>query len=96
MEFLVHFRTALPEAMTDDERQALRQAERRRGTELARSGVVQRIWRLPGRSAGVAVYDVADATELHDVLSSLPMFAWMDVTVEALAQHPIEQELRGG
>nr|WP_281405744.1 muconolactone Delta-isomerase family protein [Arthrobacter yangruifuii] len=33
----------------------------------------------------------ADATELHEALSSLPQFPWMDVHIEALATHPQEQ-----
>ncbi len=31
-----------------------------------------------------------DATELHALLTSLPLWPWMDVHVEALATHPLE------
>ncbi|MEO3889382.1 muconolactone Delta-isomerase family protein [Nonomuraea sp. B5E05] len=42
------------------------------------------------------LYEAGDPAELHDALASLPMWKWMDVTVEALATHPQEQkESRG-
>ncbi len=49
-----------------------------------------RIWRLPGRFANVSLYRTADATELHAALTSLPLWPFMDVRVEALAVHPLE------
>jgi muconolactone D-isomerase len=45
---------------------------------------------VPGRSANISLYETSDATELHAVLSSLPLWPWMDVHVEALAAHPLE------
>jgi muconolactone delta-isomerase len=43
-------------------------------------------------TAVVGLWEAADATVLHEALASLPMFPWMDVTVEALATHPQEQK----
>ena len=37
-----------------------------------------------------AVWQAADASELHDLLLSLPLFRWMDIDVQALAVHPLE------
>jgi muconolactone D-isomerase len=39
----------------------------------------------------VGLWEAEDATQLHDALSSLPAFPWMDATVEALAIHPQER-----
>jgi muconolactone D-isomerase len=36
------------------------------------------------------LYQATDATELHQLISSLPLWPWMDVSVEALATHPLE------
>ena len=49
-----------------------------------------RIWRLPGRFANVSLYRTGDATELHAALTSLPLWPWMRIRVEALAVHPLE------
>lgn len=80
----------LPESLNPDERVRLVAAEHEAGRKLLASGIIRRIWRVPGRFANVAIYDVADATELHSAISTLPLFAWLDVRVTALAVHPLE------
>jgi muconolactone D-isomerase len=77
--------------MPESRRQDLMDAEERRGRELLESGALVRIWRVPGRLANVSLYEVADATELHGALSSLPLHPWMHVDVEPLAVHPLER-----
>ena len=54
--------------------------------------MLKRLWRVPGRRAVIGLWDAADATALHEALASLPMFPWMDVTIEPLAMHPQEQK----
>jgi len=76
--------------MPPDERARLVALEAGRGRELIAMGKLRRIWRVPGRWANVAVYEAIDATELHALVSSLPLWPWMDVSVEALATHPLE------
>ena len=49
-----------------------------------------RIWRIPGRLANVGVWSAPDATALHDALTSLPVFPYMDARVTALATHHLE------
>lgn len=90
MEFLVRFEINQPESMSTDERERLRTIERARAMELREQGILKRLWRVPGRRAVVGLWEAPDATALHDALASLPMFPWMDVTVEALATHPQE------
>jgi muconolactone D-isomerase len=51
-----------------------------------------RIWRLPGQTANVGVWAAPDATALHEVLTSMPLFPWFRVEVEALAVHYVEAE----
>lgn len=65
-------------------------AERARGRELIDRGVLKRIWRIPGRLSNYSLYEVQDATILHDLLSSLPLWPWTTMNVEALATHPLE------
>ena len=90
-EFLVRIETRLPPDLPEAERTQLLDAESARGRELIESGKLRRIWRIPGRLANVSLYDVADADELHELLSSLPLARWMDIRVEALAVHPLER-----
>ena len=90
MEFLVHIEIRLPDDLPQERRDELAEAERRRGRELMEQGLLVRIWRLPGRTANVSLYRAADATELHAAVSSLPLWPYMQVRVEALAVHPLE------
>lgn len=89
MEFLVRIEVGLPSDMPTEERSSLLEAESARGKELISAGKLKRIWRVPGRFANISLYDVNDATELHDLLSSLPLFPWLDMDVEPLARHPL-------
>ncbi|MEW2400846.1 muconolactone Delta-isomerase family protein [Streptomyces sp. NPDC046862] len=91
MEFLVRTENKLPVDTPDDLREKLRGAERERALELREAGILKRLWRVPGRNATIGLYEAADAAQLHDALVSLPMWKWMDITVEALATHPQEK-----
>jgi muconolactone D-isomerase len=86
MEFLVRTENHTPDA----DRARLVAAERTRADELRAAGILKRLWRIPGRRGTIALYEAPDATALHDALASLPMWPWMDVTVEPLATHPQE------
>lgn len=66
--------------------------EGRRGRELRESGTIVRIWRLPGQTANVGIWQAEDATDLHAAISSLPLFPWMSVQVTTLAAHYLEQD----
>lgn len=81
----------LPPDTPEPRRLELIESEAVRGRELIEQGALVRIWRLPGRWANVSLYRAGDATELHEFVSSLPMWPWMEVSVEALATHPLER-----
>lgn len=91
MEFLVRTQNLLPVDTPAGTRDELKAGERARAVELREAGILKRLWRVPGRNATVGLYEADDPAALHDALASLPMFPWMDVTVEALATHPQER-----
>jgi muconolactone D-isomerase len=91
MEFLVRSENRLPPDTPEEIRERLRKGERERAMELRAAGVLKRLWRVPGRNATVGLYEADDPAALHDALTSLPMWPWLDVTVEALATHPQEK-----
>lgn len=88
MEFLVHIEVCWPPDGDPAERARLGEAEAARAAELAARGVLKRLWRVPGRRANYGIWVAADASELHDAISSLPLFPWLDVEVVPLAVHP--------
>jgi muconolactone D-isomerase len=88
MEFLVHITITLPPGLPDSERQALYAAEAARAAYLASAGQLVRLWRVPGRTANWGLWRTSNATELHDALTSLPLWPYMHIEVTALAEHP--------
>jgi muconolactone D-isomerase len=92
VDFLVRIEIDLPAELSAERREAVIAAEEVRGRELLAAGTIREIWRIPGRRSNVAVWQAADATELHALLSSLPLFPWMDAEVTPLARHPLTME----
>jgi muconolactone D-isomerase len=88
MLFLVHMDVHLPPDMPAEEGDALKALERGIAQSLQRDGRWRHLWRIAGRYANASVFDVSSPDELHDLLSGLPLFPYMDITVTALAQHP--------
>lgn len=88
MLFKVSMTVSLPHTMARDEVDQLKATERALAQELQRSGKWRHLWRVAGRYANVSIFDVADNTELHDLLMSLPLFPYMQIEVEALCRHP--------
>lgn len=64
--------------------------ERRYARELLHRGALRRIWRVPGTTGHLALYEARDASELHGLLGGLPLFPHLSMTVEPLAVHPLE------
>ena len=88
MLFQVQMDVRLPHDMPADKADALKQTERERAHELQQSGKWQHLWRIAGRYANVSIFDVSGAQELHDILSTLPLFPFMEITVSPLCRHP--------
>jgi muconolactone D-isomerase len=86
MEFLVHMEVARIEG--DEIERQLREEEAARSRELAKEGILLRLWRVPGRRENWGIWRVDDADRLHDALSSLPLFRYLTITVYPLASHP--------
>jgi muconolactone D-isomerase len=66
----------------------LKAAEKARFQELQRAGTWRHIWRVVGQYSNVSIFDVVDNGRLHDILTSLPLYPFMDVRVTALCRHP--------
>jgi muconolactone D-isomerase len=95
MEFLVQIEVRLPADIDGEVRAGLARAEAARGTQLADAGVIRAIWRIPGRLANCGIWSAEDATALHEALTSLPMWPYIDATVTALATHPLTATAAG-
>ncbi|WP_435741907.1 muconolactone Delta-isomerase [Nocardioides sp. SYSU DS0663] len=95
MEFLVRIEINWPPDKPAAERERIFAEELEAGQRLAQAGQLRRLWRIPGRWANWSLYEVADATQLHAALTTLPLYPWMDIEVHALAEHPNDPRVLG-
>lgn len=93
-EFLVHLEIQWPPDGDRAVRSQLLEDETTRRDELIQAGLLLRLWRDAGRWANWTLWRVADGSELHAALQSLPFYPWMRVTVHPLARHEGDPEAR--
>jgi muconolactone D-isomerase len=90
MEFLVNIKFVWPDTITEERRKELREKEIKMAAELAKKGHLIRMWRVVGRRENWGLWRAKDTTEMHAILSSLPIWPYMDVAVHAMALHPVD------
>jgi muconolactone D-isomerase len=92
MLYCVQMDVRIPYDLDSSLANTLKADEKTRAQELQRAGNWVHLWRVAGRYANVSVFNVADHDELHAILSSLPLFPFMDIIVTPLARHPSTTE----
>ena len=88
MLYHVRMDVDLPHDLDPEVRADLVARERDRAAELQRAGVWPELWRVVGEYANISIFDVDSHDELHELLSSLPLFPFMTIRVTPLATHP--------
>lgn len=84
VEMTVNIPSSLPKAEADE----IKAKEKAYSQQLQREGKWMHIWRVAGLYANVSIFDVADNQELHDLLTALPLYPYMDISVQPLCRHP--------
>ncbi|SPK74385.1 Muconolactone Delta-isomerase 1 (plasmid) [Cupriavidus taiwanensis] len=88
MLYCVQMEVKIPDSLPADRAEAIKAAEKARAIEIQKSGKWPHLWRVAGRYANISIFDVESNDELHDLLSSLPLFPYMTIAVTPLARHP--------
>ena len=88
MLFHVTMDVKIPRDLPADERADILAREKAYSQELQAQGKWRHIWRVAGQYANVSILDVRDNDELHQILSGLPLFPFMQITVTPLLRHP--------
>ena len=88
MKFLCRMQVTFPESMSKEEVAEKVAAEKEYSQALQRSGEFEAIYRVVGRYANVSIFEVESNDRLHEILAGFPMFPYMDIETNALAQHP--------
>ncbi len=88
MLFHVRMDVTIPVDMPADVANEIKAREKAYSQELQRSGKWPHIWRLVGEYANYSIFDVESNAELHDILTALPLFSYMKISVTPLCRHP--------
>ena len=88
MLYCVRMDVHVPHDIDPQRFERLKSEEKARSQELQRAGKWPHIWRVAGRYANISIFDVESHDELHAILSGLPLFPFMEITVTPLARHP--------
>lgn len=88
MLFMVEMNVNVPLDYDPQRFETLKANEKARFQELQAAGTWRHIWRVVGHYSNVSIFDVESPAALHDILTALPLFPFMDISVTALCRHP--------
>ncbi|ATJ82501.1 muconolactone Delta-isomerase [Halomonas beimenensis] len=88
MLFQVEMTVKLPPEMPTEQAAEIKARERAYAQELQHAGKWRHLWRVAGSYANVSIFDVEDNAELQELVSSLPLFPYMEIRVKPLCRHP--------
>jgi muconolactone D-isomerase len=88
MLFHVRMDVRIPHDLDPDVRTDLVAREKAYSQALQREGKWPHLWRIVGEYSNFSIFEVASNDELHELISGLPLFPYMDITVTPLATHP--------
>lgn len=88
MLYHVRMDVRIPRDLPADEAAEILAREKAYSQELQASGKWRHIWRLSGQYANFSIFDVSGNEELHQILTGLPLYRFMEIEVTPLLRHP--------
>ena len=88
MLFHVVMNVRIPRGLDPEKLKQLQSDEHERATEVKLQGKWLHLWRVAGKYANVSVFEVESPVEFHEILSSLPLYSFMEAEIAALCHHP--------
>ena len=85
---MVEMNVRIPLDINKEDAACLKAREKERFQELQSAGKWRHIWRIVGHYANVSIFDVESNTELHEILTGLPLYPFMEMKVTPLCRHP--------
>jgi muconolactone D-isomerase len=88
MLFHVRMDVHIPPDLDQIRADELKRVERERAHTLQKQGKWRHLWRIAGQYSNISIFDVETVQELHDIVSTLPLFPFMEIAVTPLCRHP--------
>ena len=88
MLYMVRMDVKIPHDLSEEVVTDIKLREKNYAQELQKNGQWLHLWRIAGEFANYSIFDVESHDALHDLLSKLPLFPYMQIKVTPLARHP--------
>lgn len=88
MVFLVEMQVNIPETWSEEKIADYITREKECSQGWQKTGKWKYLWRVAGQYANVSVIEADGPDELHQIISSLPLFPYMKIEVKTLCKHP--------
>lgn len=88
MLFKVEMVVNIPTTLDKEQAEELKAREKKYSQDLQHAGKWRHIWRIAGKFENISIFDVKDNTELHEILTGLPLYPYMTMNIQPLCRHP--------
>ncbi|WP_380180454.1 muconolactone Delta-isomerase [Kalamiella sp. sgz302252] len=88
MLFKVEMTIAIPDSLSAERVSEIKAQEKAYAQQLQQSGKWRHVWRVAGEFKNVSIFDVESNEELHELLTGLPLYPYMTMSIQALCRHP--------
>ncbi|MEI2264697.1 muconolactone Delta-isomerase [Erwinia sp. CGal63] len=88
MLFKVEMTIAIPDTLPAERVSEIKAQEKAYAQQLQQSGKWRHVWRVAGEFKNVSIFDVESNEELHDLLTGLPLYPYMTMSIQPLCRHP--------
>lgn len=88
MIYVVEMDVSIPESWSEEKIADYLAREKACSQKHQKSGKWVYLWRVAGKYSNISVLDVSGPDELHSIVSSLPLFPYMNIKVTSICKHP--------
>jgi len=88
MLYVVEMDVNIPTTWSEEKIQEYITREKETSQRWQKSGKWVYLWRVAGKYSNISVIEAESPDELHEIISSLPLFPYMTIKVTSVCKHP--------
>lgn len=88
MLYVVEMDVKIPESWSEEKLTDYLKREQETSQKWQKSGQWVYLWRVAGKYSNISVIEADSPDELHQIISSLPLFPYMNIKVTSVCKHP--------
>lgn len=88
MLYVVEMDVNIPTTWSEEKIQDYIIREKETSQRWQKSGKWVYLWRVAGKYSNISVIEAESPDELHEIISSLPLFPYMTIKITSVCKHP--------